>query len=59
VKTGAPYPPGTFRRWEQLTDVSYGLMAAGAAAGSVCLVLWWPVESPGPRGGGVALAARF
>jgi tetratricopeptide (TPR) repeat protein len=62
VKAGAPYPRGTFRRWELITDASYGAMAAGAVAGGVGLVLWWPSETPGPRSsraGGLALAASF
>jgi len=48
VKNGGPYPRGTFRSWELVTDASYGLMAAGGAATLVSTVWWLGHRSPEP-----------
>jgi tetratricopeptide (TPR) repeat protein len=63
VKAGAPYPRGTFRGWERLTDVSYGLLAAGAATTGLSLFVWlWPESgsrSPSTARAAVGLRGTF
>jgi tetratricopeptide (TPR) repeat protein len=39
VRDRAPYPPGTFRAWENVTTASYAVMAAGAALTLASLVV--------------------
>jgi hypothetical protein len=68
VEGGGPYPPGTFRRWELLTDASYAVMAAGAATALVSLVVLGRHAGDGrgaalslavSRGGAVGVAGQF
>src|SRR5947207_4482707 len=49
VKDHGPYPPGRFRNWEIVTDISYGLMAAGAATGLVSALFLVRHDARSPR----------
>jgi len=53
ARAGCPCPSGSFSDWQALTDVSYGLMLAGAAS-TVVGTTWWISSStaaaPGKQG---------
>jgi len=62
VEASCPCEPGTFSKWETLTHVSYGLMAAGAVgtgSGISWLVLGGDGDRPKVHGLLLSGAARF
>jgi hypothetical protein len=54
VDESCPCEPGSFSKWETLTNVSYGLMAAGllgAGSGVSWMLLAGDAASPNPVAG--------